>query len=58
MPIVRKEKGKKLLSQKRKLQRAFLRQAQAEGWSSDEVVERASIFPKNVKLKAVKWPKF
>ena len=58
MPIARKEKGKKLLSQKRKLQREFLQQAQAEGLSSAEVVERASIFPKNAKLKVVKWPKF
>lgn len=57
MPVARK-KGKKLLSQKRKLQREFLQQAQVEGLSAAEVVERSSILPKNAKLKVVKWPKF
>ncbi len=56
----KKTKGSKLLAQKRKLQRAFVKQAQAEGLSAAQVVERASIFPKGAgaKLKVVKWPKF
>jgi hypothetical protein len=53
-----KAKGAKLLARKRKLQREFIKQAQAEGLSASEVVERASIFPKGAKLKVVKWPKF
>jgi molybdopterin biosynthesis enzyme len=52
------QKGKKLLSKKRKLQRQFVEQAKAYGLSAVEVAERASIFPKNAKLKVVKWPKF
>lgn len=58
MSSPKKTKGKKLLSQKRKLQREFLQQAKTEGLSAAEVVERASIFPKGAKLKVVKWPKF
>lgn len=58
MPTTSKEKGKKLLAKKRKLQRKFLEQAKAEGLSAVEVTERASIFPKNARLKVVKWPKF
>lgn len=58
MSSSKKTKGKKLLAQKRKLQREFLQQAKAGGLSATEVVERASIFPKGAKLKVVKWPKF
>lgn len=58
MSLPKKIKGGKLLAQKRKLQRAFLKQAQAEGLSAAQTVERASIFPKGAKLKVVKWPKF
>lgn len=58
MPQAKKTKGSKLLAQKRKLQRAFIKQAQAEGLSAAQTVERASIFPKGAKLKVVKWPKF
>ncbi len=54
----KKTKGSKLLAKKRKLQREFLKQAQAEGLSATQTVERASIFPKGAKLKVVKWPKF
>lgn len=58
MPPLQKIKGAKLLTQKRKLQREFIKQVQAEGISVGEVIERASIFPKGAKLKVVKWPKF
>ncbi|MDE2600052.1 MAG: hypothetical protein KGL40_10570 [Rhodocyclaceae bacterium] len=57
MPAAGKAKGKNLLAKKRKLQREFLEQAKAEGLSAAEVTERAGIFPKNAKLKVVKWPK-
>lgn len=58
MPISNKPKGKKLLAQKKLLQREFLKQAKAEGLSNAEIVDRASIFPKDQKPKVVKWPKF
>lgn len=57
MPIAKKLTGKKLLAMKRKLQREFIQQTRAEGLTNAEVVERASIFPKGVKPKVVKWPK-
>lgn len=57
MPPTKKTKGSKLLAQKRKLQREFLKQAKDEGLSATQTVERASIFPKGVKPKVVKWPK-
>lgn len=60
MSLSKKLKSNKLLSRKRKLQRTFLQQAQADGLSPSQTVERASIFPKGArsKLKVVKWPKF
>lgn len=58
MSVTKTAKGKRLLVKKKKLQRAFLSQAKAEGLTASEVTERASIFPKNAKLKVVKWPKF
>lgn len=57
MSVPKKAKGSKLSARKRKLQREFLKQAQAEGLSAGQTVERASIFPKGAKLKVVKWPK-
>lgn len=58
MSQLKKTKGSKLMAQKKKLQREFLQQAQADGLSPAQTVERASIFPKGAKLKVVKWPKF
>lgn len=58
MSLSNKRKTKKLLTKKRKLQREFIQQVKAEGLSSAEAVERASIFPKGAKLRVVKWPKF
>lgn len=55
----KKTKGGKLLAQKKKLQREFVEQARADGLTAEQTVERASIFPKDarLKLKVVKWPK-
>lgn len=52
-------KKRKLLTVKRKLQRAFIRQIQVEGLTNAEATERASIFPRDARrnLKVVKWPK-
>jgi len=58
MSLPKTTKGSKLLARKRKLQREFLQQAKAEGLSTAQTVERASIFPKGIKPKVVKWPKF
>lgn len=58
MPAASKVASKKLLAKKRKLQREFLEKTKAEGLTAAEVTERASIFPKNAKLRVVKWPRF
>lgn len=52
-------KKRKLLTAKRKLQRAFIRQAQVEGLTNAEATERASILPSDARrnLKVVEWPK-
>lgn len=52
------KKKRKLIAQKRMLQRAFLKQAKAEGLTPSQAVKRASIFPSGAKLKVVTWPKF
>lgn len=54
----KKTRGSKLMAQKKKLQREFLKQARTDGLSPAQTVERASIFPKGAKLKVIKWPKF
>lgn len=52
------KKKRKLMAQKRKLQRAFLKQVRAEGLTTSQAIERASIFPSGEKPKVVAWPKF
>jgi hypothetical protein len=58
MPQSNKTKGGKLLARKRKLQRDFVKQSKDEELTVEQVLSRASIFPKGAKLKVVKWPKF
>ena len=38
-------------------QEAFIAACKKEGLSSQEIVERASIFPSGVKSRVLKWPK-
>lgn len=52
------KKKRKLIAQKRMLQRAYLKQVKADDLTSTQAVERASIFPPGAKLKVVAWPKF
>jgi hypothetical protein len=42
---------------KEERQKAFLDQCKKEGLSSREIVERACVFPLNVKSRVLKWPK-
>lgn len=38
-------------------QEAFIAACKKEGLSSQEIVERASVFPSGVKSRVLKWPK-
>lgn len=38
-------------------QKAFIAACKKEGLSSQEIVERASVFPSGKKIHVVKWPK-
>jgi hypothetical protein len=58
MSLASKFELRKLLAERRKAERDFVQKAKAEGLSNAEIVERVSMFPKGIKPKVVKWPKF
>ena len=54
--VANKQLNQKIAS-KAERQEAFIAACKKEGLSSQQIVERASVFPSGKKIHVVKWPK-
>src|SRR5450755_287134 len=52
-----RQMGGGVISSKQQAQQSFIESCKRAGLSSQQIVERASFFPKHLKLRVLDWPK-